>query len=239
MSWRGKITRWDVSRGRIAEVIEFDRPVRLLKALDDRLILEDLDRETMFSAVDRNGQMLVRFGKPLVLAKNPNNNAANSFFAFFQDGLIRVLFKYYPIYRVYDVDGWLVEEGRYETPDGDRFQNLNPPLEEVADSAETIESWFPEIMLAKAGSDGLHIYFAGFTYGLLDRSFRLVVRWFLPNDPVFAASPKVFDIDTGSRRLLLSSDDQDGQPRFSFVYFDPSTAGPRQRLAVDVFLTGH
>ncbi len=57
--------------------------------------------------------------------------------------------------------------------------------------------------------------------GLLDPSFRLVFRRDLLDDPTFAASPRVFDIDTENRRLLVFNG-QDDHPQFRFVSVAPT-----------------
>ncbi|HSR54378.1 MAG TPA: hypothetical protein VLV83_26435 [Acidobacteriota bacterium] len=133
VSLDGKIHVWEVSKRRPREpvtILRFASPVRLLKVLDDdRLLIVQPTRRSLFLVTDPAGEERYRFGRPLTSVRHAANEEFNQFFAFFHNGEVVVLFRFFPVYRRYSLEGDLLLEGRYElSPHAAASAKLNPSL---------------------------------------------------------------------------------------------------------------
>ena len=193
---------WDMRAGQLVQTISFEEPVRLLKPLQDRLILIDQSGESLIRVTDPDGILLHAFGTGLVVPRNPDNAICNEFFALFDGERVMILFKYYPFYRVFSLQGELLDEGEYETPATFKGANrLNPTIEVLRESETDFDTWFPFIELAKYHQGRILAVFNTFAV-TLDRDFRLLSSQLLVDlKRGFIANP--IDIDAENGRILV------------------------------------
>ena len=201
LSSRGKIYVWNL-RGHVERVLKFASPITLVAVLEDRLILAfENDPVSLIAVANLDGVITSRWGSKLVEPRNPDNSWANEFFATVVDGGIAVFFLYHPIVRVYDLQGNLLDEGRYELRPRSK---TNPPLEQLEElEEEFLDDRYPLILNIRAASDNQHwVVYNACHFGILDSSFQLIHLERICG-PAQGYIPHVLDIDTSHARLLV------------------------------------
>ncbi len=207
-----------------SEFADLQNPSAVFAVQGDEMYLADSSGQHLIAVADREGRISRRFGEPLVRPANPRNDLANDFIAFLEDDKVRVLFVYYPVFRVYSASGELQAEGLYERPARVTADERNPSWPELEEWSAEVEQWHPVLFGARAAGDEVFAYFNSFTLGVLGSDFRLQWEHNLLEDPDFAAVPRLIGLDAASRTILFGRRDGRGSSLKTLTF---STAGSR------------
>ena len=195
--------------GAFERTLNYSLPANFVGVLDNSLILafEEDHVVSWMGVADLEGVITSHWRTKLVEPKIPDNRHANEFFPTLVDGNIVLFYRHYPIVRIYDLQGNLLEETQYELHSDIRwvFEKKTLPLAQVAELEESLESWYPLIDHVKTAQDGQHwVVYNGRDLGILDSSFRL--GYF---EEIFDLGrgyfPRVLGIDTDQARLLVAT----------------------------------
>ena len=200
LSMRGRTHVWDLPTGELVDSISFGRPIRLLKAMEDRLIVVAPGATSMLMISDFDGNALSRFGEKLVKPRNPGNDGFNDFFALDGGDRIIVLFQTYPIYHVYSLDGELIAHGEYEL--GLHSATSNPAPAEVNQAREVFPSQHQLLSMVKFHEGRIYFVTGDAEAGILDKNFNLTYSRII-SDFRRGFVPKVLCIDASRERLLI------------------------------------
>ncbi len=198
------------SSGAFEKVLRYSLPVHLVGALNNSLILafEEEAGASWMGVADVDGRIIehAHWSTKLVEPKSADNSWANEFFPTLVDDNIVLFYRHYPIVRIYDLQGNLLEEVQYEMPpDIRRAFEETLPLAQVAELGESLESWYSLVDHVKTAQDGRHwVVYNSHALGILDRNFRLAYF-----EEIFDLggrySPRVLGIDTDQARLLVAT----------------------------------
>ena len=105
------------------------------------------------------------------------------------------------LFASYDLQGNLLDEGRYELRPRSK---TNPPLEQLEElEEEFLDDRYPLILNIRAASDNQHwVVYNACHFGILDSSFQLIHLERICG-PAQGYIPHVLDIDTSHARLLV------------------------------------
>jgi hypothetical protein len=213
LSVGNRVLIWSLPAAQPAKVLTFDGSVRLIEALDDRLILasEGSDTDTLITVSTLDGEVIQAFGSKLAWPETPYNRIANSFFSFYDAGRVVIVFRVYPVFRVYDLEGNLLREGKYQVPRQVEFLrgDDNPPFEALPQVDEQTQPSYQILNHLKFWNGQAFVAFnANCMIGVWDMDFRLLYSkdlWSFENG---GPPPLVADFDPPNNRVLVMHTDR-------------------------------
>lgn len=205
LSADGSIYIWNLADGQLSDAIDFQRPVRLLRAWPDRLLVVRRDEQSLLAFTDRKGRIISRFGERIVYPRNLKNDAFNDFFAFATKDQVVLLFQHYPVFQVYSMEGILLEQGEYQLPEfiEETLLKETPAMALIATSGDEIGTGVGLVTRAKYHDGRFLVVFSQSFAGILDDQFNLIHSRYLLRTPQGFIPLRILDIDAENARLLV------------------------------------